>query len=96
MEMNFGPRLDIRDLRNHPAAVVVAFALLLAGNVAVRSDPSRKGYYQVEDSRTLYDFCVPGGSGTIFLLRARRKVPLPVSGLEVPLAHPLTSGQNVG
>jgi len=86
MKMNFGPRLEIQDLRNHPASVVIGFAILLAGTVMVKPDPKRKGFYEVEDGRTLYYFCVREDSKTIFLLAFSRKAFPPPSDLEVALA----------
>lgn len=71
MRMNFGEVLKIEDLGNHSAATVVSLGILLAGTVDVTPDPKRKGFYEIDDGRTVYYICVSPATGTIFLLATR-------------------------
>lgn len=71
MRMNFGEVLKIEDLGNHSAGTVVSLGILLAGSVDVMPDPKRKGFYEIDDGRTVYYICVSPATGTIFLLATR-------------------------
>ena len=71
MRINFGEVLRIEDLGNHSAATVVSLGILLAGAVDVTPDPKRKGFYEIDDGRTVYYICVSPATGTIFLLATR-------------------------
>lgn len=71
MRVNFGEVLKIEDLGNHSAATVVSLAILLAGAVDVTPDPKRKGFYEIDDGRTICYICVSPATGTIFLLATR-------------------------
>ena len=68
MRMNFGEVLRIEDLGNHSAAAVIGLGILLAGTVNVTPDLKRKGFYEVEDSSTVYYIHVSSVRGTIFFL----------------------------
>lgn len=71
MRMNFGEVLKIEDLGKHSAATVVSLGILLAGTVDVMPDPKRKGFYEIDDGRTVYYICDSPVTGTIFLLATR-------------------------
>ena len=71
MRVNFGAVLKIEDLGNHSAGTVVSLGILLAGTVDATPDPIRKGFYEIDDGRTVYYICVSPATGTIFLLATR-------------------------
>jgi hypothetical protein len=86
MRMNFGRKLEIRDLGNHPAVTVISLGILLAGTVNVTPDPKRKGFYEVQGGSTVYYICVSPPNGTIFLLATWRNVVPPAPQLDVVAA----------
>ena len=73
--MNFGQKLEIQDLGNHPAVTVISLGILLAGTVNVTPDPKRKGFYELQGGSTIYYVCALPAGGTIFLLATWRVVP---------------------
>jgi len=75
MRMNFGQKLEIQDLGNHPAVTVISLGILLAGTVNVTPDPKRKGFYELQGGSTIYYICALPAGGTIFLLATWRVVP---------------------
>jgi|SRR5215469_3905384 len=83
MRMNFGPKIEIRDLGNHPAVTVISLGFLLAKTVNVMPDPKRKGFYEVQGNSTIYYIWALPGGGTIFLLATWRNFLPPVANLEV-------------
>jgi hypothetical protein len=87
MKMNFGKKLEIRDLGNHRAVEVITLGIVLAGTVEVTPDPKRKGFYEVVGRSRVYYICVSPVSGIIFLLGTWRKVVPPVPQLGLAVRH---------
>jgi hypothetical protein len=74
MRLNFGDRLEIQDLGNHPAWTVIKLGILLAGGVDARPDLKRKDLYEVESVATVYYIYVSPVTGTISLIATWKKV----------------------
>jgi len=92
MRINFGRKLEIRDLGNHRAVDVISLGMLLTGIADVTPDPKRRGFYEVEHGRTVYYFSVSPLTGTIFLLaKWRRATPPSLSVQKTPVLSPLTA-----
>lgn len=87
MRLNFGQKLEIRDLGKHSAIQVISLGILLAGPVNVTPDPKRRAFYEVERGSTVYYIYVSPASGTIFLIATwrRRLPPAPELPAEVAL-----------
>jgi hypothetical protein len=68
MVMNANSELQIEDLRNHPAEMVVTLRSLLAGGAKVTPDPKRPDFYEVEDESVVYYIHVSPVTGKILLL----------------------------
>jgi hypothetical protein len=66
--MNFGEVIEIQDLGNHPALMVINLGILLAGEVNVTPDPKRKGFYEFEADSIVYYLHLSPVTGTIFFL----------------------------
>ena len=75
MRLNLGEVLIIEDLGKHSAATVISLALHLAGAADVTADPKRKGFYEVDDGRTVYYIHVSPVTATIFLLATWENLP---------------------
>jgi hypothetical protein len=68
MVMNANGELQIEDLRNHPAEMLVTLRSLLAGGAKVTPDPKRPDFYEVEDESVVYYIHVSPVTGKILLL----------------------------
>ena len=68
MMMNFPRELQIEDLRNHSAEVVMRLQNLLVGPVKVHPDPKRAGFYELEGDARVYYIHMSPITGTIFFL----------------------------
>ncbi len=66
--MLYGQGVQIEDMRNHPAELIVSLRQLLADGAAITPDPKRHGFYEVESDSTVYYICDSRTSGKILLL----------------------------
>jgi len=74
MRINFGEKLEIQDLGNHPAATMINLAFLLSGEVNATPDPKRNDLYEIENGSTVYYVYKSPFSGTIFLIATWKKM----------------------
>jgi hypothetical protein len=68
MTATYGQELQIEDLRNHPAEMVLALRQLLTGGAKVTADPKRPGFYEIESGAVVYYVHESLSSGKILLL----------------------------
>ncbi|MFY9752497.1 MAG: hypothetical protein WAJ92_07660 [Candidatus Acidiferrales bacterium] len=68
MTTAYGQDLQIEDLRNHPAEMVLALRRLLTGGAKVTADPKRPGFYEIESGGVVYYVHESLSSGKILLL----------------------------
>lgn len=54
MVMRWQREVEIEDLRNHPAEMVMTLRHLLAGGAKATPDPKRPGFYEVESGSVVY------------------------------------------
>jgi hypothetical protein len=62
--------VQIEDLRNHPAEMVMTLRNLLAGDANITPDPKRVGFYEVKSRALTYYIHVSPVTGKILLLAA--------------------------
>lgn len=68
MVMALERELQIEDLRNHPIETVKILRDLLLNGSRVTPDPKRSGFYEVEDTSTVYYIHVSPSTGKVLLL----------------------------
>jgi hypothetical protein len=54
MLMRWGREVEIEDLRNHPAEMVMSLRKLLERGARVSPDPKRTGFYEVESGKLVF------------------------------------------
>jgi hypothetical protein len=68
MVMALEREMQIEDLRNHPVETVNMLRDLLSNGAKVTPDPKRAGFYELEDTSTVYYIHVSPTTGKILLL----------------------------
>jgi hypothetical protein len=68
MAMTSSRELQIEDLRNHPAEMVITLRSLLTGGAKVNPDPKRPDFFEVESGSLVYYIHVSPVTGKILLL----------------------------
>ena len=60
--------LQIEDLRNHPAELVMRLRYLLSRGAQTNPDPNHPGFYEIESDDRVYYVHISPNSGKILLL----------------------------
>lgn len=68
MVMSWEPEVQIEDLRNHPAELVVRLRTLLTRGAHTNPDPNHPGFYEIESDCRVYYVHISPITGKILLL----------------------------
>lgn len=68
MVMRWEPEVQIEDLRNHPAELVMRLRTLLTRGAHTNPDPNHPGFYEIESDNRVYYVHISPNTGKILLL----------------------------
>ncbi len=68
MVMCWEPEVQIEDLRNHPAELVMRLRSLVTRGARTNPDPNHPGFYEIESDNRVYYVHISPTTGKILLL----------------------------
>jgi hypothetical protein len=68
MVMCWEPEVQIEDLRNHPAELVMRLRSLVTRGAQTNPDPNHPGFYEIESDSRVYYVHISSTTGKILLL----------------------------